>query len=441
MDENKKQDGLFHWNFDLKDTDSDFTDIEYSADTLPKAEGENDIKPFIFVDGNYKSEKDSSSFADSFVQDTPEEQAEEPVSQRPRRTSSKPKSGKKEAEEKESAGRKASYLDSKIKSIRWQPILIGVGIVALIALLLIIFWPKNNKNQEWEVNSDKEISTLITGFFKAKTDGDASAMRKVLVTDATINSVVLAREARLYQAYNNIKTYSYPGMKNGETALLVTYDSKFWNIDTEAPTLAWFYAKPDATAGELRLMSTMNGMTEDMDEYKYIKTAYEKSEMLQSVVKNVLDGYAEALDKDSILAYYIDLWKSGTNEQATRPETTPAPTTTEPATTSPSESTPAPTAPLPTDGPAGNEVKVDYCAYISDDGVRMRRTPTTDTNDNIITSFNKGYYLQVIGELDGWYHVMDTQNSNGMGAAQEPSGMEGYVSKDFMRKYYNQLDN
>ncbi len=443
MDENKKQDGLFHWNFDLKNTDSDFTDIEYSSDTIPKAEGENDIKPFIFVDGNYKSDKDSSPFAETPVQKEPETVPEKPQSQKPfRRPGAKDKTSADNAEVPETpAKRKTSYFDKKKKDIRWKPILICVAVLALIVLLLIIFWPKKDKNKEWEVNSDKDIEALITGYFKAKTDGDASAMRKILVSEANVNSVALAREQRLYQAYNNIRTYSYPGIKKGETALLVTYDSEFKNIDTQAPTLGWFYTKQDATAGELRLITT-GEMTEDSEEYRYIKSAYEKSEMIQDVVAKVQNGYKKALESDSVLAYYIDLWSnSNSNELPTRPATTAA-TTTVPPNSSESgpdvSTTPVMTTP---DSLPPNEVKVDYCAYISDDGVRMRRTPSTDTNDNILTSFNKGYYLQVIGELDGWYHVKDTQTSNGMGQTQEPSGMEGYVSKDFMVKYQNQLGN
>ena len=54
MADNKKE--LFHWNFDLKNSDSDFTDIEYSPEVIPPADGQDDIKPFIFVDGNYNPE-------------------------------------------------------------------------------------------------------------------------------------------------------------------------------------------------------------------------------------------------------------------------------------------------------------------------------------------------------------------------------------------------
>ena len=36
MADNKKE--LFHWNFDLKNSDSDFTDIEYSPEVIPPAD-------------------------------------------------------------------------------------------------------------------------------------------------------------------------------------------------------------------------------------------------------------------------------------------------------------------------------------------------------------------------------------------------------------------
>ena len=430
MGEKKGQDGLFHWNFDLKNSDTDFTDIDYSTEALPLADEAADVKPLIFVDGNYKSGSSASFFEDVEEEEPPHKKAAGRKGAR--------SSGKKKA-----AGVKGKkgYVDQKA-GIPWKPILLGAAALAAIVLLLILILPKNQK-KVWAENENKDVATLMNNYFEAKRTGDDMAMRRTLVSEALVDNSKLILESKLYESYSNIKIHSYPGMKKGEAALLTTYDSKFINIDTPYPTYDWFYVKPDGS-NNLHLMTLAEMKSTDNEQiYEYFKKAYYDSTEMTALVEKIDKDYLAALEKDSNLKAYIAQLESGKYLPPTKaPETTVPPSTaatnpaTQPATAAPTAAT---TPPISAD--AGNEKSVDYCAYISDDGVRMRSTPTTGSNDNILMTFKKGHYLQIVGELDGWYRVIDKLASNGVGGTQVPSGQTGYVAADFIVTSYSQIGN
>ena len=52
--------------------------------------------------------------------------------------------------------------------------------------------------------------------------------------------------------------------------------------------------------------------------------------------------------------------------------------------------------------------------------------------NNVIGSFAAGHTLQVIAELDDWYHVKDLLTTDANGNPQQASGLEGYVAKKYL---------
>ncbi|MBP3729239.1 MAG: SH3 domain-containing protein [Lachnospiraceae bacterium] len=417
MANDKKQDGLFHWNFDLQDTDSGFTDIDYSADAVSvPSEEQSDIKPMIFVDGSYRSGGEAEP------QPAPRREPEEGAFRKYKRDAARKKSG----------GRKSGrgteldsdyYEDQKRfsgegREIPWKPILIvgGVVLLALLGLILVLSG-RDQRKKVWAKCEDEEIIRLVDTYFKAKTEANATAMKKVLVEEETVNSLQMTLEAKAYESYNDIRVYSYPGMKKTETALFLVYNCKFRNIETKLPAMAWFYTKPDSEKN-LRLMPLVD---DSAPEYVYVRDTYEGSEV-QRVADQVKADNSRAIESDPILKKYL-AQLAANNYETYVPETT----TTEPPTTTTREvSTTEATQAMPTDAP------VSFNGYITEDMVRMRSTPSTDSNDNILATFGKGHYLQIVGERNGWYHVKDVLAENGKGEAQTPTWKEGYVYAEFI---------
>ena len=420
MANDNKQDGLFHWNFDLQESDSDFTDIDYSANAIsltPKEDEE--IKPVIFVDGSYKSEAPATAEPDSFEKE--EEGSFRKYRKEAARKSAFSGRGKKESDQPDYYEDRERF-SGEGRNIPWKPIIIA-GSVLLLALLglILLLSGRDKREKVWARNEDKEINQLVNTYFRAKTEANASAMKNVLVEGAEVDSLQMTLDAKAYESYNDVRVYSYPGMKKTETGLFLTYNSKFKNIDTQLPTIAWFYVKPDKD-NNLKLMP----LTDDSSpEYKYIYNTYSGSPV-EKLAGEVSAANKKAIESDPNLKKYL-AQLAAKNYEPFVPETTTTvpPTTTQAPTTQPTTaSEPVSTAYVPS-GPVG---------YITEDGVRMRSSMDTTDLSNVLTAFGAGHALEILEELDGWIKVRDVLTQNKNGQAQTPSGQEGYVSASYFSK-------
>ena len=414
MANDKKQDGLFHWNFDLQESDSDFTDIDYSASaiSLSSEAEESEIKPVIFVDGSYKSEPAELPETDYY------EKEQEGSFQKYKKEAARKGAflGKNKREDNQPDYYEDQEKFAGGKNIPWKPIIIGAAILALALLGLILLLSGRDKREKvWARNEDKEIDQLVSTYFKAKTEANASAMEKVLVPGSTVDSLQMTLDAKAYESYNDVRVYTYPGMKKTETGLFLTYNSKFRNIDTQLPTIAWFYVKQDENKN-LRLMPLTD---ETSAEYKYIYGTYAGSPV-ESLAKEVSAANKAAIESDPNLKKYLAQLAAHNYEPFVPETTTAAPLTTAPTTTAPTTTA----EPVPT-GPVG---------YITDDQVRFRSSMDTSDVVNVIKVLPAGYALEIIEELDGWIRVRDVLTQNKNGEAQSPSGEEGYVSSSFFTK-------
>ncbi len=459
MADNNKKD-VFHWNFDLKNTDSDFSDIEYSPEVIPVSEGEEEVKPFIFVDGKYNSDADSASLGDSFTSDRSS------VSVRKRPTVEEDDQDEDFYEEKKAlrktakAGEKKGSLFGSGSGIPWKTILIAAAILLAIVILLIVLWPKKNQDdttKEWTENTDPTITSLVSNYFEALKNGDETLMRNTLVSNANVQWLALINQSNIYESFNNTKIYSYPGINEGESCLFVLTDIKFVNIATEAPKSYVFYARQDETVKKLRLM-TYDEMKEEKNAaekeaatnktevketaFVYYSKAFSASKKIGEIKTAADERYNTAIASDEVLSSYLELYADGKYVVATTANGDPGPNPTDPSQEAGPGTTENPVTD-PTEPPiyVEGEVPVDpnKTAYVSDDYVRVRATPNTDTKDNILTQLHYAHQILIIGELDGWYHIRDIFTENGTGEAQTPSGVDGYISKDFVVEFYTQL--
>lgn len=421
MANDNKQDGLFHWNFDLQESDSDFTDIDYSAKAISVSQEEDgqEIKPLIFVDGSYKSDASAKNEGET----VPPEQ--EGSFQKYKREAARKGAflgrGRKDPEEADYYDDQEKFSGEK-KNIPWKPIIIAAALCALLLLgLILVLSGRDSREKAWVRNDNKDIAQLVNTYFKAKTEANAAAMEKVMVDDVKVNSVQMTLEAKAYESYNDIRIYTYPGMKKTETGLFLAYNSKFRNIDTQLPTIAWFYVKQDDNKN-LRLLPLTD---QNSQEYKYIYSTYEGSPV-EKVAQEVSAANQRAIESDPDLRKYL-AQIAANNYETFIPETTTTvpPTTTPEPTTEPSTTQePATTAYVPI-GPVG---------YITEDGVRMRSSTDTTNLSNVLTAFEAGHALEILEELDGWVRVRDRLTQNQSGGAQTPTNQDGYVSADYFKK-------
>ena len=433
-DKNRKD--TFHWNFDLKNTDSDFTDIEYSPEVIPVAEGEDDLKPFIFVDGKYNSDTDSSAFSEgdrsssagktSRDPDDYDDEYDEP-----------------EKKKKGSSGKLSPSAIFGNNNIPWKKILIGAGILLALVLAVILLWPKKGEepkteDKKWALTEDASIKLLVENYFTALKDGNQQLMKNVLVSDAKIEEVTLWNQSKIYESFENTKSYTYPGINKGEYCVAAFSDIKFVHIDTLVPKTYFFYARPEGESNQLRLMVMDDDST---PEYKYFANVYkDNSSEIQSLVQDSNNRYKQALASDDKLATYTPLWEKG--DYSIPPEGTLYPPQTPDQTQDvpPSGSTENPdvTTVAPVEG---DEIPMDAKAWVLDGPLRLRSTPDTSDNSNVLTHLSKYHYVRIVGQIGDWYHIVDNLSENGIGGEQTPSNQEGYVKVDYLTQNYAHIPN
>lgn len=436
MADNKNKREPFHWNFDLKNTDSDFTDIEYSPEEINTPDKEDDIKPFIFVDGKYNSDTDASSFADNDVWNPSAKTGSR--SDYDEEDDFEEDYGKKE---KKKAAGKSSFFGNN--DIPWKKIGIIAGAVLLVVLAVILLWPKKDKDpveKKWTENTDVNVKNLVENYFIALKEGDKNLMSNVMVSGTEIDPVSLLYQSKIYDSFTNTKIYTYPGMNEGEQCLVTLTDMKFVNIDTPAPKCYFFYAKPEGDNKTLRLKELSRG-DENTEEYKYFAESYGTDQNLMGTVNKANDAYQEALNNDAKLKKYVELYNNGIYDVAEAGTLPPASTPNQPVGPGSSEA-PQTDPSVPDNTPAeGERQPSNQFGYISDWWIRLRSDPSTASTDNVLIHLEKYHYVLIVGELDGWYHIKDILEEDGVGGTQTCSGLEGYVSSDYLTPYYNLIPN
>ena len=447
----KNNDGLFHWNFDLKESDSDFTDIDYTAETIPEPEGSEDVKPFIFVDGKYKSGSNAGTFVDDYLKTSSDASGkrteqfrklldeEDELFDRQEKKAARPQEKKKaQPAKKKSGGGGGGFMDT-LKGLNWKLIgIIAAALVLLIVLAIIIFGKKKPEEpKDWELCEDQEVLQLINDYLDAKRDGDGTKLRKVLDQNASVNNGQAQIEGMIYEDFTDLVVYSYEGMAEKETALYCTYNTKFENLDKKVPNGECYYVRPDSS-GQLRLMNyTELTKAENKTIGEYVADKFNASEKMMTLNSKVKSDYNKLLEENPNIKAYIAQLENGDVYPYTEPESTEDPAASESGSEAETIDTTEATQPTETQQPytatgETTETPLNVIGYITKDNVRVRSTPNLDSTDNVIAAFSTGYYVQVIGEMDDWYHIIDNQTTDPSGNSQTPTNQEGYVYKSFV---------
>ena len=401
----KKNDSLFQWNFNLEDSDSDFTDIDFSSSKKSDA-SDKDIEPIIFV-------RDETAKKKTEVK-RPQTQTSSTAQSTKKTQSSGAKTAARPASRPAAKTTAKKKKTSSLPAFNWRLIAIIAAAVLLIALLVVLLGKCGKKEEKsWtKVEADSKLKTLMDSYFDAKKNGQANDMRKVLVEDAVVNASVLGIESSIYKDYTDIELQQYPGIKKGEYVVCASYDTVLDRIDASVPTIGWFYALPDSSKN-LRLMTTTEmEKPENKTINDYVVAAY--SLIQDTTVADVQTRYNNALETNLILKQYLQNIKEGNYY------TVPDGTTEAPADSTESTIT-------------GNVMYVN----VGKDVLNMRSTPKTPAKgeaSNIMQKLSNGYCVTVFGiDEYGWAHIKDDVQINpATNMQQNPTGKEGYVNAKYL---------
>lgn len=163
---------------------------------------------------------------------------------------------------------------------------------------------------EFTVDGIEELNELIENYFMAYATDDLDTLAQIAYPMSDNEKSYIGVFSDYIEEYQNIVCYSKSGLTSGSYLVSVYYELKFYNVETVAPGLEFFYVETDAE-GNLyinNLYSSYNfSRTEnELDpNINAIIIKYEEQDDVTALLEEVNAAYTEAVSGDLDLAEII----------------------------------------------------------------------------------------------------------------------------------------
>lgn len=337
---------------------------------------------------------------------------------------------------------------------------IGAAVIFVVLVLILVncTGPKNgnsdtqagteiNETQATEYqlegklkkDADPELVELIKNYYTAYAAGDMESLEPLAQPLSDNEKSYIGTFSDYYESFDNIVCYSMPGATDDSYLVSVCYDLKFYEVDTPAPGMDFFYVERDGK-GNLYINNVyssynFNFLDEELDANLYsLILNYEKSDDVVALQQQVQAKYDEAVASDEKLANMVGgtlrsamtKWRdSVAATQDTEDATDVTPATTEE--TQKTENTESKDDSKKDDKKADDnksddskkDTKKESGTVKTKDICRVRAKASTDSE--MIGTVNKGVKLKKIGTEGDWTKV-------------KFQGQTGYIKTEFLKK-------
>lgn len=245
-----------------------------------------------------------------------------------------------------------------------------------------------------ERDAHPEINTLINSYFTAVQNCDVEALSKLVASTETISAEQLQEEKEFVESYQNIVCYTLNGLVDGTYIAYVSYDIKFLNVETPAPSLIWLYICSNDEGGLY-----INNQQLDNEVASYMEETKTREDV-KALLKETDDRLTEAMASDEALNGLVTkLYGNEANESESSQESSAA----EESTTAPPE-TSAPETQAPSSAPVDNSTftDVDETVYAREN-VKIRKSP--DAGAEVAGTLAGGQSIHRTGYNDNWSRV------------------------------------
>ncbi len=163
---------------------------------------------------------------------------------------------------------------------------------------------------EFTVDGISGLNELIESYFAAYAADDLDTLASLAYPMSNNEKSYIGVFSNYIEEYQNIVCYSKSGLTDGSYLVSVYYELKFYNVETVAPGLEFFYVETDAE-GNLyinNLYSSYNfSRTEnELDpNINAIIIKYEEQDDVAALLEEVNAAYTEAVSSDLDLAEMI----------------------------------------------------------------------------------------------------------------------------------------
>jgi hypothetical protein len=293
-------------------------------------------------------------------------------------------------------------------------------------------------DDSFEQDAHEEINTLITNYYTAYAAGntDELAAYAYPITDNEKSYIVLC--SQFQEAYQNISCYTKSGLTDGSYFVSVCYDLKFYDVETAAPGLDFFYVETDEN-GALYINNLYSGynrerMEEDMDPDVYAAyVQYRQQDDLQAIREEVQQRYQDALSTDvnlvnmlsTVFPEAVDNWKNTVLASADGEDQTEAVESTEAeGTESPSEeNTDAAAEEIPDETvPEETVQETVQQVEITGESLNVRAEASKDSEN--LGKAPKGSVYTKLGESGEWTQI-------------DYNGTAAYVKTEYVKEVTN----
>ncbi|MDY2589435.1 MAG: SH3 domain-containing protein [Agathobacter sp.] len=160
---------------------------------------------------------------------------------------------------------------------------------------------------EFENDSNDAIKELLEKYYEAYAQGDTAELEKVATPVSDNEKSYISVLSKYYEKIMNITYYSKQGPTDGSYFVSVRNDIKFYDVDSTAPALDFFYVETNADGklfiNNLYSIYNLNFAENPMDSDIYtLIQQYMQQEDFEKLQGKVQVAYNEAISGDEKLA-------------------------------------------------------------------------------------------------------------------------------------------
>jgi hypothetical protein len=158
-------------------------------------------------------------------------------------------------------------------------------------------------DEQFEQDAHEDVNALIIQYYTDYAAGNVDEMETYAYPISDNEKSYIGLCSQYQESYQNISCYTKTGLTEGSYFVSVCYDLKFYEVETAAPGLDFFYVETDEN-GALYINNLYSGynrerMEEEMDAEVYAAyVQYRQQEDLQVIREEVQQRYQDALSTD-----------------------------------------------------------------------------------------------------------------------------------------------
>ena len=219
---------------------------------------------------------------------------------------------------------------------------VGVAgvLVGLILILIVVVAGGNNGRQsnteagsqteisvkDFEFEKDytndakDDISTLLADYYKAYVGDDLDTLGKLATPMSDNEKSYIGVVSQYYESVNDITPYTKNGLKKGSSFVSVKNSIKFTGVDTQAPTLDFFYIETGKD-GKLFINNVYSNFNRTYceneldDDIMELISKYTASSEFADLHEEVQKEYEQALSTDANLKTMLETTLTGAIKQ------------------------------------------------------------------------------------------------------------------------------